>query len=357
MLAPFEGAASNSFPIAVWLQSPSNAAKYKAIGINTYIGLYNGPTEMDLATLTTAGVPSMCDQNSVGLAHVKDPVIRGWMQQDEPDNAQPDGKGGYLPCVDPITIQMLYQQMKAKDATHPVFLNFGRGVADTQWIGRGTCTGKTSMYADYAKGGDILCFDIYPVNDDQQKLWLVSDGTTNLRNWSNHTKPVWNWIETTAINGGTGPTPAQTRSEVWMALIHGALGIGYFAHVFKPNFIEAGLLADMTMANAVKDLDAQIQSLAPILNTPSIANGATVASTNANVPVDFMVKRMTGATYLFAVSMRPGATDATFDLRCVATDQMAEAIGEGRSVKLQGSKLTDHFSDFGVHIYKLSSGG
>ena len=31
------------FPIAVWLQDPKNAAKYKAIGINLYVGLWKGP--------------------------------------------------------------------------------------------------------------------------------------------------------------------------------------------------------------------------------------------------------------------------------------------------------------------------
>src|SRR5262245_32166124 len=36
------------FPITVWLQSPSSAPGFAAIGINTYIGLYQGPTETDL---------------------------------------------------------------------------------------------------------------------------------------------------------------------------------------------------------------------------------------------------------------------------------------------------------------------
>jgi hypothetical protein len=35
----------NFFPLAVWLQSPNNAAKYKAAGINTYVGLWRGPTD------------------------------------------------------------------------------------------------------------------------------------------------------------------------------------------------------------------------------------------------------------------------------------------------------------------------
>ena len=53
-----------------------------------------------------------------------------------------------------------------------------------------------------------------------------------------------------------------------MALIHGARGIIYFAHQFKPKFIEAGLLADEEMARGVAALNRQIRELAPVLNSP-----------------------------------------------------------------------------------------
>jgi hypothetical protein len=50
--------------------------------------------------------------------------------------------------------------------------------------------------------------------------------------------------------------------------------------------------------------------------------------------------------------MRPGTTDATFDLRCV-NGGSAEVLGESRNVALQGTKLTDHFADFAVHLYRI----
>src|SRR4051794_7004396 len=55
------------FPIAVWLQSPRNAARFQAAGINLYVGLYRGPTAEELAELENAGMPVICDQNAVGL--------------------------------------------------------------------------------------------------------------------------------------------------------------------------------------------------------------------------------------------------------------------------------------------------
>ncbi len=39
------------FPIAVWLQNPSKAQKYKQAGFNTYVALWRGPTEEQLAEL------------------------------------------------------------------------------------------------------------------------------------------------------------------------------------------------------------------------------------------------------------------------------------------------------------------
>ena len=154
-------ARTDFFPISVWLQSESNAAAYQAIGVNTFIGLWNGPTEAQLTALATAKMPALCDQGGVWQAHKDDPIIEGWTQQDEPDNAQDDGKGGYGPCVDPSAIVSLYKTWTANDSTRPVFLNFGQGVGWQDYYGRGSaCAGKLDMYPQYMEGADIVSFDI-----------------------------------------------------------------------------------------------------------------------------------------------------------------------------------------------------
>ena len=76
------------FPIAVWLQNPENARRYKAAGINLYVGLWEGPTEAQLSALKEVGMSVICAQNEVGLKHRDDLTIIGWMHGDEPDNAQ-----------------------------------------------------------------------------------------------------------------------------------------------------------------------------------------------------------------------------------------------------------------------------
>jgi hypothetical protein len=347
-----------SFPIAVWLQSPSKASEYASIGVNLFIGLWQGPTDAQLTDLSSAGMPTFCAQEGVWSSHVADPTIRAWTHQDEPDNAQPDGNGGYGPCVDPKDIVSLYQTMVANDSSRPVYLNFGQGVAYTDWIGRGVCTGKTEMYPEYAKGADIVSFDIYPVNSTDTKvhgkLEYVAKGVDLLRQAVSYEKPVWVWIETTDFNGtGNAPTVDQIRSEVWMALVHGARGIGYFAHVFSPSFIEAGLLADATIKAGVGGINAEVQSLAEVLNEPSLDGVVKVSSSNSAVPVDIVVKQHAGSFYVFAVSMANGTTNATFELT-PSVGASATVLGESRSVAVTGGSFSDSFDGYAVHLYQLN---
>ncbi len=341
------------FPVAVWLQSPSNANRYKAVGVNVFVGLWQGPTEQQLVDLKSAGIPTFCDQGGVWNTHLTDGTLWGWLQPDEPDNAQANSSGGYDPCIPPSTIVAGYDTMVANDGTRPVWLGFGRGVSDTTWVGRGTCTGHTEMYAEYAKGGDILSFDIYPVNDGIG-LEAVPKGVDNLRQWSGYSKPVVADIEASDINDTTRPSPAQIRSEIWMALVHGAAGIQYFCHRFAPTFSETDCLDDAPTADAMKAIDAQIASLAPVLNTPSVGNGVTVASSDPTKPIDVMLKRHDGATYVFATEMRDGTTTGTFTLRDFPAAASAEVLGEGRSIAVTNGVLEDDFSSYGVHLYRIA---
>ena len=101
--------AVKGFPIAVWLQDPKNAGAYKALGINLFVGLWEGPTEAQLTALEKAGMPVMCEQNAEGLKARWGQEIAGWMQEDEPDNAQSLGEGkGYGPPVLPEKVVERY---------------------------------------------------------------------------------------------------------------------------------------------------------------------------------------------------------------------------------------------------------
>jgi hypothetical protein len=346
------------FPIAVWLQSPRNAEKYKQAGINTYVGLWRGPTDEQLAELKNAGMKVICHQNRTALQHADDPTIIGWMHGDEPDNAQSLGQGkGYGPPILPQKIIDDYGNIRAKDPTRPVLLNLGQGVAWDGYYGRGVRTNHPEDYAEYVKGCDIASFDIYPVVHERPqiagKLWYVANGVERLVKWTGGKKVVWNCIECTHIsNPNAKATPHQVKCEVWMSLIHGSMGLIYFVHEWQPKFNESALLSDPEMFSAVTAINRQITELAPVLNSPTIEDAASVSSSNNAVPVTIMAKKHDGATYLFAVGMRGDKTTATLTLQHAESVNTIEVIGENRTINVKDGVFKDNFDAWDVHLYK-----
>jgi hypothetical protein len=344
------------FPLAVWLQDPPNAEKYKAAGINLYVGLWKGPTEEQLADLKKAGMRVVCTQNETGLKHRDDPIIVGWMHGDEPDNAQSLGQGkGYGPPILPEKIIEDYKKIRTADPTRPVFLNLGQAVAYDNYVGRGVRKNHPEDYQEYIKGGDIVSFDIYPVTSPYPEvkgnLWYVANGVDRLRTIGEGKKIVFNCIECTHISSQSKATPSQVKTEVWMSLIHGSGGIIYFVHEFKPKSDEHALLDDPEMLEAVTAINAQIRELAPVLNSPTIPGKIEVKSSNSEIPVDTMIKQYKGDTYMFAVGMRNSETRATFTPG--EGNRIAEVVGEGRTIAVTRGKFEDNFKPYDVHIYRI----
>jgi hypothetical protein len=349
----------NYFPIAVWLQDPKNAARYKAAGINLYVGLWRGPTTNQLAQLQQSGIQVICAQNRLGLEQKNNPTIIGWMHGDEPDNAQSLAQGkGYGPPILPEKIVRDYEVLRANDSTRPILLNLGQGVAWDNYIGRGVRRRHPEDYPQYAKGSDIVSFDIYPaVHDNPEvsgKLEFVPRGVERLVQWTHGDKTIWNCIECTHIgNPNIKATPHQVRAEVWMSLIHGSRGLIYFVHQFKPTFKEAALLDDPEMLAAITKINRQIADLAPVLNSPTLADAASVKSSVPEAPIALLVKRHANATYLFAVNMRGQPTTGSFSVR--KAPQLAEvfALGESRTLTAKNGNITDAFAAYEVHLYEL----
>lgn len=339
---------SDFFPIAVWLQTPeSSAKKYKDIGVNTFIGLPKATTSAALSALSGNGMGLLAVQNATGI-RASNTTMKAWTQMDEPDGAKIDKNGKQIGCnATPSSIVKSYNSMKSADSLRrPVYLNFTAGVAS---LGHDSC--KTpAMYKQYMKGADIVSFDVYSVNSGLP-LTTVAKGVDNLRSWTGDKKPVYVWLETTAYNGGTAPTPKQTKAQVWMAITHGASGIGYFCHIFKPKQIEAGLLSLPTMSRAVAAINAQITSLAPVLNSATVASGASVKTSGK---IDLMTKSYDGATYVFAVGMSGANTTATIRPAHHANGTVS-VVGENRKLNLTNGAFTDKFAGYDVHIYKIAS--
>jgi len=345
------------FPIGVWLQSPARAPAYKAIGINTFVGLWNGPTENQLAALAKYEIFVVARQNDVGLHSANRGIIRGWLHDDEPDNAQPTGLGRYGNCIPATEVVRRTRDMKAHDNTRPVIINFGQGIANEFWHGRGPCNGDEGYYSIAARDADILSFDIYPVGSStpqvKGKLEYVAHGVSRLVKLAAVDQTVWAVIETTAIDPGHPVSPIQLRAEIWMAIIHGARGIVYFVHEFAPILHEDAIFRHPEVVNEIAEENKVIKSLATVLNGPDLGGVVTVQS---SVPIATMTKRYQNAVYVFAVAMTNAASQARFTLKRV-NGTSAVVVGEKRYVTIVRGAFDDSFDGYGVHIYEIPDAG
>ena len=343
------------FPVGVWMQSPSLAPAYKSMGVNTVIGLWEGPTEEQLEALAKAEMFAITAQNDVGLNSPNSGVIKAWIHQDEPDNAQKNALGLYLACVPPNEVAKQSKEMRRRDPTRPIFINFGRGVADANWHGRGTCMGDTRYYTRASQGADIVSYDIYPVAGSEEpikgKLEYVARGVANLQNWAKGARGgVWAIVETTRIGHETDrATPHQIRSEVWQALIQGARGIGYFAHEFSGGFREDGIFRYPDAVDAVKRINGEIASLAPVLNS---ASAKIQVSFSGDVPISSLARRHDGKVYLFAASVGEHPSEARLKIPGIRRAK-AVVLGEDRTVDVVDGVLEDLFAGYDVHLYRI----
>jgi hypothetical protein len=65
------------------------------------------------------------------------------------------------------------------------------------------------------------------------------------------------------------------------------------------------------------------------------------------------VKKQGGATYVFAVAMKPGEAQATFALDGLTARVQVEVLGEDRKIEPAAGKFQDRFRDWDVHLYRI----
>ncbi len=346
------------FPIAVWLQNPRNATRYREAGINLYVGLWKGPTEEQLSALKKAGMQVICAQNETGLNSPNADVIVGWMHGDEPDNAQPRRSGGYGPPIEPKVIVDNYRRIRERDPTRPILLNLGQGVAYDNYIGRGVRRNHMEDYPKYIDGCDIVSFDIYPVVHDKPevagRLELVPSGVRRLRDWSDDQKIVWNCIECSRIsNTEVKPTPEQIGAEVWMSIIAGSRGIIYFVHQFEPSFQEASVLADRQLLPAITELNQQIARLAPVLNRPSVPDAVDLQCDAADTVVQMMCKEHEGSLYVFLANESPHGTEVTLKLLTSNSPTQVELLGADGMKAVRNREFRTNLGGYGFQLLRF----
>jgi hypothetical protein len=276
---------------------------------------------------------------------VSEPYLLAWMHNDEPDNPKPP--------TDPKLLIEGYKKMKATDPSRPVFVNFSGGNVLFKKTPR-------SFYDGYIKGADWIGNDFYPITGWNRPDWLfrVGEICDILKEWSRG-KPQLVYIECSdqklawTPEETRGVSPDEMTSEIWQAVVHGAIGIVYFPQQFDRG---KGFHYDATPEDVSIEMARQnkrLTDLGTVLSRPANPPGARVT-----VPKSFEAgwrRAADGTLYVIVIN-------ETNDLRKHEHIAVSGAPGktavdlwsEGHALNLVNNEFTDDFHPLEVKLYTIS---
>jgi hypothetical protein len=345
------------FPLMNFYQSPASFDNAAAMGLNAYFmpGAKPPPKEY-LDALWQKKLYGMVPFDAAAVGH---PALLAWIQPHEPDTAFLVGQKAEM---SPEKMAEAYAAIKAADpAGHPVVLDvspeFMTGVPFATAL---TDEQKRTAYPAYAKAADVLTYNVYPVwgHNQPEKLVWVAQAADNLRNLVGRGKPFFAMIETTTGWREIDPVKQKPlsiddiRTEVWMAITHGATGIIYFTHQFKPKFSEHGL--DAARHAELKTLNEQITRLAPAILGADAAEQPTLTLA-AGLASSVLGKVHGGQLYVFAqnIDMARGSGQGTIAVKGLKAGTKIEVVDEDRSITAEDGRFADEFAPLAVHIYRI----
>jgi hypothetical protein len=203
------------------------------------------------------------------------------------------------------------------------------------------------------------------------------------RSYTGGNSPLYAIVEdggpyTIDTSASTYITPPELNWAVWSSLIHGARGVVYFNHTFAGPAQSDDNLADpffqtvqpgqtVSMYTQVKQTDALVEQMAPVLNsptalnyvsvnTPGYQNGVVVSQFSG---IEVTAKDYNGQFYIFADtrdSMTQNNISATFTI----ADKNATSVtvvNENRTIAVVNGVFADTFATAAtVHIYQVNDG-
>ncbi|HUS26592.1 MAG TPA: DUF4082 domain-containing protein [Nevskiaceae bacterium] len=370
----------NTWPTGIWLQSPErlnggvpNGINYQNLGIHYDIGMFGWPGDdnlfQGLADTNWKAFTATGDRTTlVGVDIVKtDPRGQhsyGYWLEDEPDlNYNGDPVAWAQDSIAALT--PFANAVRAADPTRPTYANFGKPMAIDNWLYQHVQTTSPSAdYRAYCAIADVASADYYGNSDpfesaDYHGPWTYGEVIDNMRRHCGEAKAIWGFAETGAPTSITpdAPTPDEFEQAVWNMVIHGANGMIYFAQNFYGSFVEDAFLNDPAMRARVGAVDARLQSLAAVLNAPTVKYAASASSNVSGVPIDTLVKQNAGHTYVLTQASgsrtKIGSDSVTGTIWVNTTATTATVVDENRTVPIVNGQIQDSFDPYEVHIYRF----
>ncbi len=309
------------FPRMVFRSCVSAITADLLAGINLFMGACDG-REGDFVRALAGRAFAV--PNIVGRADGRGVI--GWHLLDEADL-----------YVRPRSLPLLPASAKGRRVT---FLT----LTSHFWAGAAPGPLPRELYPEMVARAGVIGFTAYPLTSWCRRAFGAVLGAQQALVSLAAGKPTYQWIEAAPMgdsrcyrNGRFTPTAGTVRAEVWLAIVGGAKGIGYFPYDWPPD-----------VRTEVVSINQEIAALAPALLSPLIPP----LTSSGTAPVKATARAYNGATYVIAVNSTGRAHVGRFALPDLKQAASLSLWGEGRSVEVgSGGKVVDTFAPFAVHVY------
>lgn len=348
------------FPMAVFFGRPAHAEQLKSMGINTFQAVEHND---QLSVATSKGIFCIVQDEFSAAEIGDDPNVVGLFAFDECDMGL--GCGGADTKESLANMQQQVSTLRSRNDGRFINANYSKGVLDTFWA-KGTMGDFMSVvdvasvdnyaYTSPDTGAAIKQSSHWPAGTPPMRSatygWLMD----RMRSYQAPPggKPNWMFVETAmpylSDLGARSITPEEIEGACWSAIIHEARGIMFFQHN-NDGVNGAYSLVDCSeeRKKQIRESNARIKSLAPVINTQSYA-------WNFGPGMDTMLKAKDGSAYVFAeIALSTGPGARTFTLPGSIKGTIVEVMNEGRTLDVSGSSFTDNFAfEFTHHIYRIA---
>jgi hypothetical protein len=281
---------------------------------------------------------AMIQQRSMAVLPIQNPTVRGnglvgWTFPDEPEN------NGWTPA----TLRGTHSYLRGSSDGLLSFMTLGGGFMPAPYRDARV---PRSTYSDFARMADVAGFDLYPRNHCQSDLTAVYDAQRAFIKLAG-SMPTFQWIETGPIKsaycGGFSMTRAELNAEVWLAIVGGARGIGFFTHTWSP---------DHNAFNVSPPLQQTMRKVSDLIGAtrPGLL-GETLPSSVDSGAIKVLARAAgNGRTYVFAVNTLRTPVKAQAHVPGLHHGSLL-VFGERRAVSVNESRFPDTFGPLAVHIY------
>jgi hypothetical protein len=364
--------APSFFPIGLWYPNAGNDASAqfdKSYGINMYV---ENNSDIPYSVYANNGMSQIGDPNDTFPPPAYAKAWPGRFLGDEIDGRYdvPAGQAFLQSVIDSIPKDDGRFQYANFTAIVAANYNLTQIAADNTYVNMyaGPVSVDAYWYTDpHCSIKPYSDVSFVPVNEAQCRT-SSSYGKTiqgvRARDASDgKLKPVWAFVELMGT-GNADPlynftiTPGQLKGAAMDSIINEARGLMWFNQRFNEPCIAGTLIRTVQVdpngcaaanAAAMREVNLQIQALAPVINTQSYR---WVFGPN----LDTMLKVKDGAAYIFSMISGDAASipgPRTFTLPVGVRATSIEVLNENRSIPVVAGKFTDRFAkEYTYHIYK-----